>query len=315
MNRIRPQRPIQSIMDPPTTPRSRKRVARPPLLEVDVGSAPINTSNSNPTQSTHSASNTGSVHTDETTLLALRKKYHRTLTSLAKSEHHHNFLVQCKREKRIPKGLQIKITPQAFLSSKTSIKTEFTNIIRQTEENLTATLIRHYQHVNEVLTTEKEEIEEEMTHALATQSPTSKTKHEELLQKTTTNIDRRKTLLHERATKKMNTLKNPRHRSPRPRAPNRPRPTQQRQPSRSTTRPVPPPPTHNQRRYPSYAAATQGFRTGGSGPTDPRTQHIRPALLPDPQQHYTRPSHQNPTQDTQQLILQTLTQLLQTLRQ
>lgn len=325
----------------PETPRARKRTATSPLSEIDVGSAHIQPyTNINPNPSTHLASSNGSVNTQiESKLLDLRKQYHRALSNLTKTEHHLTFLQQCQSDSKIPKGLQIKITPQAFLSTETNINTEFTNIITQAEEELRNSLIRHYETINEALLEQISDLERKMAVATQTAPTETQTQHQELLDKTHNNISKRKTNLQDRANKKMETLKNPSSRPPRNRPqsknkrnpthkPQPPNPTHthrtthqqprntshqqprntlpqkpQRQPQNTQNRTYNNPPPRQQRNY-SYAEATQGFRPGGPGPNQP-LQPTRPHLLPNPT---------STTMDTQQLILQTLTQLLQTLQ-
>ena len=320
-----------SETEPPLTPRSRKRIANSPLQELDVGSAHTNPYiNNNPSRSTHSASITGSVHEEEDALLHLRKQYHHTLTAITKAEHHRSFLKQCQQENRVPKGLQIKLTPQAYMSDSTTINTEFNNITRQAEQNLCDTLIRHYDTLHEKLTAQLNEIEEKMAETAASESETTIETHEALIQKTIANIHKRKSTLQEKATKKIEILKNPQRRPHPPGNRRNPPPaTQRRQrnpPPTQQRRPHPPPRTETRTTisrerteqrdiYPSYAAATKGFQARGPGLTESRHQEPRiqrKTLLPLP----TMSRGTDPTgQDTQKLILQTLAQLLQILQQ
>ena len=314
-----------------TPSRTRKRAATSPLLEIDVGSAhiqPILTSN--PIRSTHSASTTGSVHLQTADkLLQLRKEYHHILSNLTKIDHHLTFLKQCKEENRIPKGLQMKVTPQAFLSSLTMVDTEFTNITKQAEESLRDILIGHYDTLHDHFNKQREELEKQMTDAEQAAPPQARETHQQIIDKTTSNMAKRKNILLDRANKKMEILRNPSLRPPRTRSTSRPnnrpnnRPKPQPQTSRNPPRinrqqrpqeqnrpnhPNRPNQPHNhakqtQRSY-TYAAATQGFPTGGPGHNNQPNQPTRQPLLPNPQ---TNP-------DIQQKILQTLMQLLQTLQ-
>lgn len=337
---------VQSAAAP--TPRARKRFATSPLQEIDVGSAQCRpscprdiTSNTN-NKSTHTASKTGSADPlQEKKLLDLRKQYHRTLSDLTKTDHHLTFLQHCKEANKIPKGLQIKVTPQAFLGSETDVNTEFRNITQQAEEALRDTLIRHYDLIHDALNKQREDLEQEMALAAESAPAPAQEDHQQILEKTTTNMAKRKNILLDKANRKMEILKNPslaqrrnrsssrpNHRATRATSNPKPKPQpshhnhhQQRpnnqQPHQrpNNQRPINQPPNHTQpqRTYPSYASATQGFHPGGPGqnhPPNQLTRQPRKTLLPNPSNQTNPPTNT----DTQQLILQTLTQLLQILQ-
>lgn len=306
--------------------RSRKRHATSPLNEQSVGSARVNPSSSltpNITTGTHSASVTGSAPSiSEESLLNLRKKYHRTSSTLTQIQHHLAFIQECVTHDITPKGLQINIQPHAFLADKTDLKRQFSKIIQRAQASFLEILMVHYENLEETHKTELQKINQEISQVEPTIPDAMKKNHNELLQKTTSNIEKKKKLLSERATKKIEILRDPSKQTRRPRRnqsnssrPNRPRST-----SSNTQRNYRPQPQRPQNK-PTYANITSGnFQQGGPGQVHPQPQlnrQIQIPLLPNPPGPTPlfpppfppyQPQPRPPT--TQQQLIQTLSQLL-----
>ena len=221
----------------------------------------------NPNQSTHQASDSGSV-TREDDLLALRKDHHHNQNAISKATHHLGFLNECRSSGVMPKGLQIQNTPQAFLNKMTNINTEWKNIVKQAEQSLLDTLINDYGEVLTALEEKREILQISMQRATRNKSPEIQQHHREIMKKTTDNIKKREETLKEKSQNKLKQLRNPQPRNnrERPEPQRRPHQSQQRQPRRNN-----PPAT-----YAAAAATNPGFQQGGSGPSHPRAQPRRP---------------------------------------
>ena len=85
----------------------------------------------------------------ETIWLALRKSYKRAAGPFHKTRDHQQFLKDCKNNKTIPKGLQIKIPCMAAAQTRTDIALQFDEISSGAERMLLEALTEHYDIVTE----------------------------------------------------------------------------------------------------------------------------------------------------------------------
>ena len=292
------------------TPRSRKRAATSPLEEQSVGSARITrpNHNHNPKIGTLQASVTGSTPPNvEENLLSLRKKYHRAASALTQIEHHQSFMQECISYEIVPKGLQINVQPYAFLSEETEVKKRFNKIIIKAQEAFKEVLLDHYDQLQKQYREKIDQVTKEISQEESKLTTDNQT-HSESLEKTKANIEKKKKLLIEKATKKLEILKDPTKQQKKQPQKTRPRNNTQQQLRRTQY-------------APSYAAAVrQNFQTGGPGQVNFQPQPTRPtrtSLLPNPNFRGPPPIIQPPpppplfpTQTNPHQIIQTITHLL-----
>jgi len=300
--------------------RSRKRFATSPIEHSSVGSASVSTLiNLNPTHGTLSVSDTGSApkYTPDK-LLELRKKFHRTSSSITQINHHLKFIQDCVSYDIVPKGLQINIKPYAYLANETNIEAKFKRITEKAQASYLEALLDHYGDLQIHHQEELKKIQIELDKAETHLSPEVSITHKQLLEKTTENIEKKKKQLTDKATKKIEILRDP---SKKP-------PIRKRNPRSSTSRSRAPqqqtrPATRPSSNRPTYATITsQHFQDGGPGQTINRTQPHRQPLLPNPTINPTHPPPQFQAYPPQPLqthhpttnqLLHTLTQILITL--
>jgi hypothetical protein len=100
----------------------------------------------------------------ETKLLSLRKEYKKTTVALAKARAHLEFISSCKEKQQTPRGLQVNIHCSAFMFDLTSVREQFGQTTKLTEQSYVDHLKSHYDVVVDRLS-EKEDL---LTNTMAT---------------------------------------------------------------------------------------------------------------------------------------------------
>ena len=77
-------------------------------------------------------------------LLAMRQQYKKTKTNAMRVESHLDFIRRCKRDNKIPKGLQVGVQCNAFLQDLSNVKQQFAATKTTAEEGFSAALQDHY---------------------------------------------------------------------------------------------------------------------------------------------------------------------------
>ena len=139
-------------------------------------------------------------------LLDLRKTFKRKTSVLNRIESHLAFIDKCQELKIMPRGLRLNKNCDVLLKAHTSVVKDFHNIIQEAEAKLRACLINHYMSMQEKIGTELEAIAAETHEALRQASPTERKDHDDLMNKTSNNLDRQKERMNDIKIRKMETI-------------------------------------------------------------------------------------------------------------
>lgn len=214
---------------------------------------------------------------DQKDLLYYRRYYHRTYTIKTQAEHHALFIQQCIKDKIIPKGLQIRLTPQIFKAGKTNITEKINNIIDNAQREIMQSLLLHYTSLLAYAEDKESHFPTEVPAHLQKNTQTELDEHTQLLVKTSKNIQEKRDTLKRRREKKIQQLKDsknlpdktrPSHyiRKGPPHAPSHsPFPTRHQHPLPHTFHPPHPLPSHPlpSSRIATYATITKGRNNPG----------------------------------------------------
>ena len=203
--------------DPPQLVHTSARSPSPgqPRLSPDPPdlTAPVDTpSEQSPIQNNNSniiySSNTD-IHTH---LVTLRKAFYKLSFSSLTSASHLSYLEECQGLGYTPPGLHLNRPCQAAMKDLTDIEDRFNDLLRETEKNLINLLIQHYKQAN--IQTEKllQNNHSNTVQALNLVDQASKTLHENVMQRTNTNIARYEQRLDHIKRSKLNNLAHPRTR-------------------------------------------------------------------------------------------------------
>ena len=240
-------------------------------VELDVGSVSQSIV-PNPPDALH-ASLDGSVlsSTSGAKVVELRRELHHWYQDLSKAKHHLEFLKQCQQDKVVPTGLRITTEAHVIHPYYTDIHQVFNVLIREAEDTFIAAIIKHYEFLIPILENNIAELHEDMQPLVDGMSPAQEEEHTTIITKTKENIERKESVLQEKAKKKIKKLKHPdSKKGPRPRR-------------------HPPSHLHQHPRLPHHAtkqspkAQPQPTPTNTNLPTLPQQRRQRLPLLPTPQ--------------------------------
>lgn len=166
------------------------------------------------------------VRTDKT-LLAMRQQYKKLKTNQMRIKSHLSFIQQCRRERKIPKGLQVNVQCNAFLHELSNVKQQFNTTKAIAEQGFSKSLEEHYLMAKAKIDKDLEELEKTIAAKLEQANPQEKAEHEYLMAKTRENVSRHEERLGERKKKKLEGLGESQRRKP-PRGQERQQPDRQR---------------------------------------------------------------------------------------
>lgn len=140
-------------------------------------------------------------------LLELRKQFKKIYSSTNRAKSHHVFIKSCIEEKRIPIGLQIKTTCNAFRSKETDIETSFGRIIAEAENNLLLALEEHYGQILQDLEEELGTLNLDIDAVITRSTEDELTSHNELMKKTVENLQQSQKKRNDNKNKKLHRIK------------------------------------------------------------------------------------------------------------
>ncbi len=146
---------------------------------------------------------------EKKSLLAWRQAYKKTRCNMDKARSHLEFIRACMGNKKIPKGLQVRVQCNALMSDLTDVKTKFQCTRGMAEKEFTESLEEHYVKLLTQLERELVDVEFHMTRELRNASEEDRKSHEIMMAKTRENIEKLEKTLEDTKKRKMEMLNQP----------------------------------------------------------------------------------------------------------
>jgi len=153
--------------------------------------------------------------TEKKTLLAWRQAYKKTRCNLDRAKSHLEFIRTCMGNKRIPRGLQVKVQCNALLSDLTDVKSKFQCTRGMAEKEFIQALEEHYVKLLAQLERELIDVECNMALELRNAPENDRKSHETMMEKTRENIEKLGRTLEDTKKRKMEMLTRPQQKRPR----------------------------------------------------------------------------------------------------
>ena len=186
------------------------RGASPPpgFARVDYGHGSGHSAHQDSTSRRSPTSTTPATRED---LLSLRRDYHRAATQTLSATHHLAFLETCLEDSIVPKGLRLQLSPQIYKASASNVAQKIATILGDAEKSIIKALAMHYRYLKREGTKSMKSTDSQMSLFSSSLPPSSSTgkDHEEALEKTKNNLERKKEQLSQRATRKLEALRKP----------------------------------------------------------------------------------------------------------
>lgn len=142
-------------------------------------------------------------------LLALRQRYRKNQSNLARARSHLEFSQTCQTLKEVPQGLKVRVQCHALLKEETDIKEHFNTINDTAETGYVDALSEHYTALLQRLGEEEAQLERAMHTELASTSDQTTEEHELMIMKTKLNITKIETSLKQAKDRKLQSLRQP----------------------------------------------------------------------------------------------------------
>ena len=142
-------------------------------------------------------------------LIALRKAYKRSESSLVRVSSYLQFIEACSQQGKTPKGLTVNIRCSAYLADYSSVKAKFTETKGRAESEISESLRLHYRRAAQRLNSDVQEIEKAMQDITKVSNKRDRDEHHMYFFKTNDNIIKLEQELTKRKSKKINGLNTP----------------------------------------------------------------------------------------------------------
>lgn len=119
------------------------------------------------------------------------------------SWHHLEFLTKCGEASHVPPGLRILLRPQIYASGASQVEANISRIIASAQRDIIQALCTHYNSVFNNAQSKLETISASLSSSLSLLSPSQSASHEQMMERTKANIERKKTHLATRTERKL----------------------------------------------------------------------------------------------------------------
>jgi len=147
--------------------------------------------------------------TEKKSLLAWRQAYKKTRCNINRARSHLDFIRACMGNRKIPRGLQVKVQCNALLSELTDVKTKFECTRGMAEKEFIEALEDHYVKLLAQLERDLVDVEFHMAIEVRNASEEDRSSHELMMTKTRENIEKLDRTLEETKKRKMEMLSHP----------------------------------------------------------------------------------------------------------
>ena len=130
--------------------------------------------------------------TEQTDLLSLRRDYHRAASQVMMSSHHLEFLGKCKEASHVPPGLRISLRPQVYASNASHMEESIKKIINSVQDEIIQALCTHYNSILEHAQNVLDQVSSTLSSSLSLLPPSQAAPHQQLMERTNTNLERKK---------------------------------------------------------------------------------------------------------------------------